>query len=96
AQQAEHWDGSGTPYGLRGVQIHPAARVLAVAVAVVTVCSAPAEGGRPAYATALDDLATGAGRQFDPALVRLVTTLWPAGHPPAPLLSGVALGQGAA
>lgn len=96
AQQAEHWDGTGGPCGLRGAAIHPAARVLAVAVAVVTACSDPPYRVRSAYATALDLLAGGAGRQFDPALVRLVTTLWPATRPPAPLLFAPAWGQGAA
>lgn len=86
AQQDEHWDGNGGPCGLIGAQISWAARVLAVAVAVVTTCSDPPYRVRPAYATALDVLVGGAGRQFDPTLVRLVTTLWPATRPPAPLL----------
>jgi len=92
AQQGEHWDGSGDLCGLVGTAIHPAARVLAVAVAVVTACSDPCYRGHSAYATALDVLAGGAGRQFDPALVRLVTTLWPAPRPPAPLLFAPVLG----
>ena len=86
AQQDEHWDGSGGPGGLIGPQIRGAARVLTVAVAVVTTCSAAPGRVQPAYATALDLLAEGAGRQFDPTLVRLVLTLWPVTHPPALLL----------
>ena len=84
-QHHERWDGSGYPSGRAGEQIHPAARILAVADTVVAICSdRPYRNCRP-YHVALQVLQSGAGLQFDPALVGLFVGIWPACHPPAPL-----------
>jgi len=84
-QHHERWDGSGYPSGRAGEQIHPAARILAVADTVVAICSdRPYRNCRP-YHVALQVLQSGAGLQFDPALVGMFIGIWPACHPPAPL-----------
>ncbi|GMV08067.1 MAG: hypothetical protein AMXMBFR53_43420 [Gemmatimonadota bacterium] len=69
-QHHERWDGKGYPFGLAGEEIHPLARVLAVADTYDAMASArpyrePLDGG-----TVLAEIRDGAGTQFEPALVR--------------------------
>jgi len=71
----EHWDGSGTPDGLRGEVIPLEARLIALAEAYHAMVSArPYRAARMA-ASALDELERCAGTQFDPALVSVLRTV---------------------
>ena len=67
----ERWDGSGYPSGLAGEDIPLGARIIAVADAFDAMTQgrpyAPARGAEEA----LLELEAGAGRQFDPRIVRL-------------------------
>jgi putative nucleotidyltransferase with HDIG domain len=74
----ERIDGKGYPDGKRGQDIHPLARILAVAdVYDALVSDRPYRSGL-ATAAAIDLIRTGAGTQFDPVVVdvflRVVTT----------------------
>jgi len=64
----EHWDGGGTPYGLRGDQIPLAARIMAL-VGVVEVHVAMA-----GVDAALDVAGERSGTWFDPSLVAALLT----------------------
>jgi HD-GYP domain-containing protein (c-di-GMP phosphodiesterase class II) len=68
-QMQEHWDGSGTPQGLKGDAILPMARIVSVANAFVGMASARA--WRPGLTPdqAADALLKDAGRRFDRATV---------------------------
>lgn len=65
----EHWDGSGYPRGLAGVDIPLAARIVAVADAFE--CITTIEGHEPAWLVvrAQAVIVADEGRQFDPAVV---------------------------
>jgi putative nucleotidyltransferase with HDIG domain len=72
----ERWDGLGYPLGLQGENISLIGRVLCVADAIDAMCS------DRAYRHALDmravqeQLRTGANKQFDPVLIKLVLAGW--------------------
>jgi diguanylate cyclase (GGDEF)-like protein len=65
----ERWDGAGYPDGLTGEQIPVGARIVAVCDAYDAMTTD--RGYRPAMARgpAIDELRSGAGTQFDPAVV---------------------------
>ncbi|MCS7001391.1 MAG: hypothetical protein NZ518_00940 [Dehalococcoidia bacterium] len=69
----ERFDGGGAPDGLREHAIPIESRVtrLALGVAAMTV---PSDGAPPAHATLRRELARGAARLYDPALVNLALT----------------------
>lgn len=70
AQHHERWDGSGYPKGLSGKRISRAARIVAVADAF-DVMTAARSYKRPMGAEAArQELATCAGKDFDPEVVR--------------------------
>ncbi|HLJ03333.1 MAG TPA: HD-GYP domain-containing protein [Solirubrobacteraceae bacterium] len=65
----ERWNGSGYPDGLRGHEIHPMARIAAVADVYDAVTSErPYAAARPAH-EGLQIITGGAGTQFDPGVV---------------------------
>lgn len=70
-QHHERWDGHGFPYGLKGVEIHLFARILAIADAydrwLAPTAHLPAE-------TVLRRLEAGAGLLFDPGLVAIFSS----------------------
>lgn len=70
--QAEYWDGSGVPDGLRGDRIPMGSRILAIANAYDALIHERPH--RAAYnpAEALDLIRARAGAQFDPAIVDLL------------------------
>ena len=69
-QHHEQWGGAGYPNGLSGADISLGARIVAVADAF-EVMTAPRSYRRPVGANgAREELAHGAGEQFDPAVVR--------------------------
>jgi putative nucleotidyltransferase with HDIG domain len=68
----ECWDGSGYPRGLDHEQIPLAARIIAVADAFDAMTQPRSYKEPLSVEEALDKLAEGAGKQFDPALVRQV------------------------
>jgi HD-GYP domain-containing protein (c-di-GMP phosphodiesterase class II) len=71
----ERWDGGGYPLGLAGEEIPLAARIFALADTFDAMTSdRPYRGALPGSA-ALQEIASGAGTQFDPALVRSFLTL---------------------
>lgn len=63
AHHHERWDGAGYPYGLRGVYIPVAARILAIADVFDSIAARSTSSH-----TALRTLQASAGSQFDPAL----------------------------
>lgn len=70
-QQQEKWDGSGYPYSLRGEEISPPARIIAIAAAYDVMTD-----DRPYAATfdpdrAAEEIKAAAGRQFDPYIARV-------------------------
>ena len=74
-QHHEKWDGTGYPYGLAGVAIARAGRIVAITDAF-EVMTAVRSYKRPMSATAARaELTRCAGTHFDPALVRVFLTV---------------------
>jgi PAS domain S-box-containing protein len=69
AYHHERWDGSGYPWGLRGEAIPLAARIFAVADAFDAITSDRPYRKARSIAVAIAEIETGAGSQFDPAVV---------------------------
>lgn len=70
AQHHEHWDGTGYPQGLSGQDISLGARIVGVADAF-EVMTSPRPYSKPmSAAAAREELASCAGTQFDPHVVR--------------------------
>jgi putative two-component system response regulator len=69
---AEHWDGSGTPRGLRGGAIPLSARIVAAADHFDTLTQAGpgAETGETTGAGPIEELERLAGHRFDPSVVQ--------------------------
>lgn len=67
----ERWDGNGYPMGLAGEHIPLLARVLAVADAFEAMTSTRAYRPALGYRRAREEIASGAGTQFDPEVVRV-------------------------
>jgi hypothetical protein len=70
AQHHERWDGNGYPTGLSGDRIALAARIVAVADVFDVITSARSYKSASASTTARDEIASCAGTQFDPRVVR--------------------------
>ena len=68
--QLEHYDGSGTPLGLRGEQIPLAARIIAVANAYDVMTHPRGHEHEQSSVEALQEIEACAATQFDPAVVR--------------------------
>ena len=76
----ERWDGAGYPDQLRGEEIHPLARLLAVADVVESLLSArPYRAGLP-LSQVVEMVSDGAGRHFDPQFANLFVQEVRAGH----------------
>ena len=67
----ERWDGEGYPGGLRGEEIPPAARIIAVVDAFVSMLADRPYRKARSLDDACDELERCSGTQFDPAVVRL-------------------------
>jgi len=65
----ERWDGTGYPMKLSGTDIPHLARILAIADSFDTMTSETPYRRRMSFAEAREELRSGAGSQFDPALV---------------------------
>jgi putative nucleotidyltransferase with HDIG domain len=74
-QHHERWSGGGYPYGLRGTQIVPAARIVAVADAFDVMTSSRSYKQPMAATDARAELERCAGSQFDPAVVRAMLSI---------------------
>jgi response regulator RpfG family c-di-GMP phosphodiesterase len=68
-QHHERWDGTGYPFGFRGEEIHPAARVLHVAEAYDAIVNPRAFRDRRSPQAARAEILRCSGTQFDPAVV---------------------------
>jgi HD-GYP domain-containing protein (c-di-GMP phosphodiesterase class II) len=68
-QHHEWWDGTGYPLGLRGEEIDPNARILAVADAFDAMTSDRIYRPAKSYEAAVAELDRCAGKQFDPQVV---------------------------
>jgi HD-GYP domain-containing protein (c-di-GMP phosphodiesterase class II) len=66
----EHWDGTGYPDGLSGEGIPPAVRILTVADALDALTSDRPYRSAMSFPAAVATLESGAGIQFDPAVIR--------------------------
>jgi hypothetical protein len=76
----ERWDGAGYPDGLRGEEIPPLARVVAVADAFHAMVShRPYRPATLAF-SAVQEIKALAGSQFDPSAVRALVDLWENGE----------------
>ena len=86
----EHWDGRGYPEGLNGLEIHPLARLLAVADVFDAMVSARPYRNSMDPQSALNHVRNGSGTQFDPemvaALVRVMESGWFPQHVPQSVL----------
>ena len=71
----ERYDGKGYPEGISGPGIPLTARVLAVAEAFVGMTSPRTFRAPKPFQTAIEELAAGAGAQFDPAVVEAFQAL---------------------
>jgi len=66
--QLEHYDGTGTPLGVRGEQIPLAARIIAVANAYDVMTHPRAHAPQQTSLEALQEIEACGGTQFDPAI----------------------------
>lgn len=66
----EHWDGTGYPDGLQGEDIPLAVRILTVADALDALTSDRPYRSAMSFSAAMATLETGAGIEFDPAVIR--------------------------
>jgi putative two-component system response regulator len=71
----EHWDGSGYPAGLAGEAIPLSARAVAVADVFDALTHPRPYKAAWTVEAALDEIGREAGRQFDPEMARVFTTL---------------------
>lgn len=85
----ERYDGSGYPEGLRGEDIPPDARIIAVADAFDAMTSVRVYNRRKDTGAALEEIERGAGNQFDPGVVRAFRNV--AGRLDMEKLEGVAV-----
>jgi putative nucleotidyltransferase with HDIG domain len=69
AQHHEKWDGSGYPFGLRGEEIDPGARIFAVVDAFDAMISDRIYRRGRSFEAALEELQRCAGTHFDPTIV---------------------------
>jgi response regulator RpfG family c-di-GMP phosphodiesterase len=76
----ERWDGSGYPDRLIGEEIPNVARVVAVADTFHAIVSHRSYRGGAIPATALHEISSLAGTQFDPEVVDAVVSLWETGE----------------
>ncbi len=74
-QHHERWDGSGYPVGLVGTEIHPWARICAIADVFDALTHDRAYHGARDYDKVLAYLDRQAGREFDQELVRCLTSI---------------------
>lgn len=71
----ERWDGKGYPSGIKGKKIPLEARILAIADAFAAMVSERPYRPAMPYQDALLELERGAGKQFDPKLVKTFITI---------------------
>ncbi|MFC1986757.1 diguanylate cyclase, partial [Chloroflexota bacterium] len=67
----ENYDGSGYPHGLKGEDIPPEARILAIADAFAAMTSDRPYSEASSYEDALEEIKRASGKQFDPHLVEV-------------------------
>ncbi len=73
----ESWDGTGYPRGLKGEEIHLAGRIVAIADVLDALVSPRCYKIAWKFDDAVDYIRQGAGRNFDPTLVKLFLTNLP-------------------
>lgn len=76
----ERWDGSGYPSGRSREQIPAGARIVAVVDAFDAMISARPYRSPLTVRSALAEVEEGAGKQFDPGVVRAFLAAWSAGE----------------
>jgi len=74
--QHERYDGKGYPAGLKGAEIPLGARILFVADAFDAMTTDRVYRRRKPVKDALEEIATEAGKQFDPEAVRALLSCW--------------------
>lgn len=82
-QHHERWDGFGYPLGLKGEQIHPLARAIAILDAFSAMTSDRPYHRGVSETAALAELQRNAGTQFDPDLVGRFVAWREEGSPPS-------------
>jgi len=80
----ERWDGTGYPQGLHGDRIPLEARIVAVADAFDAMTHGRAHRAALPMSTAIEEIIIGAGRQFDPQVVKAFQIAIEAGEIAAP------------
>ena len=73
----EHWDGTGYPKGLKGEEIPIEARLIAIADAYVSLTINRDNAKALSQEEAVKIIQNGAGKEFDPRLVRIFVGLLP-------------------
>ncbi|MBN1284179.1 MAG: HD domain-containing protein [Anaerolineae bacterium] len=71
----ERWDGKGYPQGLVGAAIPPGARILSVANAYDNMTNVYTRGATAAHEEALQVICAGAGRIWDPGVVKTLAAM---------------------
>ncbi len=71
----EHWDGSGYPRGLKGEEIPLGARIFAVADTLDAITSDRPYRAARSVQEARSEIASWAGRQFDPGVVSIFLSI---------------------
>jgi putative nucleotidyltransferase with HDIG domain len=79
----ERWDGGGYPDGLSGTAIPLEARSISACDALNAMTTTRSYRRAMSLPEALAELTRGAGSQFDPRVVEVLVSLYPAGRPPA-------------
>ncbi len=75
----ERWDGTGTPLGTRGLAIPVASRLFSVANQFCMLVPPAVFGTSPLpVQLLLDVMEAGAGKEFDPSMVRVLRDVAPA------------------
>jgi HD domain len=77
AYHHERWDGTGYPYGLRGEEIPPAARIFAVADAYDALTNDRPYRAAVSVSEAVTEVRASAGTQFDPDVVETFVGAFP-------------------
>ncbi|WP_287370103.1 HD-GYP domain-containing protein [Oceanithermus sp.] len=75
-QHHERWDGSGYPRGLRGEEIHPWARIVAVADAYEAMTAGRSYQPAQSPEEALGNIVEAAGTHFDPVVIGAFVRAW--------------------
>ena len=68
----ERWDGQGYPDGMKGTDIPLEARIISIADSFAAMLEPRSYRSTLSHCSALSELEAGAGKQFDPAILKII------------------------